>query len=132
MRWVFFDIGYTLINEDEAVEDRIFRIHEVLKDSGRLASPGDVRAALEEAAARFASSPISCAIAMLADSEELREHIRAEVRWRKELEKPYPEANRVLAALSDRYLIGIIANQSSGTEARLERWGVYRQHIWDS
>ena len=88
MRWVFFDIGYTLINEDEAVEDRIFRIHEVLKDSGRLASPGDVRAALEEAAARFASSPISCAIAMLADSEELREHIRAEVRWRKELEKP--------------------------------------------
>ena len=126
MRWVFFDIGYTLINEDEAVEDRIFRIHEVLKDSGRLASPGDVRAALEEAAARFASSPISCAIAMLADSEELREHIRAEVRWRKELEKPYPEANRVLAALSDRYLIGIIANQSSGTEARLERWGLLK------
>ena len=60
---------------------------------------------------------------MLTDSEELRGRLKAEVKWRKELERPYPEARHVLSALSERYRIGIIANQPLGTEARLEKWG---------
>ena len=63
---------------------------------------------------------------MLTDSEELRGRLKAEVTWRKDLEKPYPEARHVLNALSERYRIGIIANQSPGTEARLDKWGLSR------
>lgn len=123
IKWVFIDIGSTLINQDDAVENRILQIQRVLEDSGVSVSRAEIRAILQEAATEQARSPISRAIAKLTDSEELRGRLKAEVKWRKDLEKPYPEARHVLSALSERYRIGIIANQSPGTEARLEKWG---------
>ena len=123
IKWVFIDIGYTLVNQDDAVENRIRQIQGVLEDSGITTSCEEIRASLQEAATEQATSPISRAIAMLTDSEELRGRLKAEVTWRKELEKPYPEAKHVLSALSEMYRIGIIANQSLGTGARLEKWG---------
>ena len=126
IRWVFFDIGYTLINEDDAVRDRILGVQAALKDDGVSVSAEYISTTLEQAAAECAPSPISRAIDMLTDSEELRERIRARIAWRKDLEKPYPEATQVMSALSMRYGIGIIANQSLGMEARLERWGLLR------
>ena len=126
IRWVFFDIGYTLVNEDDAVGDRILQAQVALKNRGVTVSAEAIRAALEEAAAEYAPSPVSRAIAMLTDSEEHGERLKAQFAWRKDLERPYPEAERVLTALSRRYNIGILANQSAGTEARLERWGLLR------
>ena len=41
-----------------------------------------------------------------------------------ELDRPYPEAGAVLAALSRRYRLGVIANQSHGGPDRLARWGL--------
>lgn len=46
------------------------------------------------------------------------------VRWLKELEKLYPESKEVLQALHGRYKLGIIANQSAGTEERLVQFGI--------
>ena len=40
IKWVFIDIGYTLVDEDDAVEDRIVQIQGVLEDCR---DPGDVR-----------------------------------------------------------------------------------------
>ena len=37
---------------------------------------------------------------------------------------PYEGAERVLRALGEHYLIGVIANQPFGTEARLTKWGL--------
>ena len=126
VRWVFFDVGYTLINEDDAVGDRVLQIQAALNDRGVSVSAEAIRASLEEAAAECAPSPVSRGIAMLTDSEELGESLKAQFAWRKDLERPYQEAERVLSALSRRYGIGIIANQSAGTEARLEEWGLLR------
>ena len=126
IRWVFFDIGNTLINEDGVVGDRILKIQVDPSGRGFSVSTEAVRAALEEAAAKGAPSPVSQAIAKLTDSEELGECLKAQFAWRKDLERPFPEAERVLSALSMRYSIGIIANQSAGTEARLESWGLLR------
>ena len=123
IKWVFVDFGYTLVDEDGAVENRIVQIQGVLEDSGISVACEEIRTILEEAAARQARSPISRAIARLTNSEELRGRLRAEAIWRRDLEKPYPEAARVLAALSERYRIGINANQPPGTVARLEMWG---------
>ena len=123
IKWVFIDIGYTLINQDDAVENRILQMQGVLEDSGISVSCEEIRAILREAATEQARSPISRAIAKLTDSEELRGRLKAEVTWRKDLEKPYPEARQVLSALSERYRLGIIANQPLGTVARLEKWG---------
>ena len=126
IKWVFFDIGYTLVDEDDAVENRILQIQGVLEDSGIPMTCEEIRAILQEVATEQARSPISRAIAKLTDSEELRGRLKAEVTWRKDLEKPYPAAKHVLGALSERYRIGIIANQSPGTEARLDKWGLSR------
>ena len=103
IKWVFIDIGSTLINQDDAVENRILQIQGVLEDSGISVPRAEIRAILQEAATEQALSPISRAIAKLTDSEELRGRLKAEVKWRKDLEKPYPEATCVLSALSERY-----------------------------
>lgn len=71
-------------------------------------------------------SATSRTIAKLTDSEDLKRHLMAQLTWRKDLEKPYPEAKCVLDALSKRYPIGIIANQTPGTEARLKAWGLWQ------
>ncbi len=124
IKWVFIDIGSTLINQDDAVENRILQIQGVLEDSGISVPRAEIRAILQEAATEQALAPISRAIAKLTDSEELRGRLKAEVKWRKDLEKPYPEARQVLSALSERYRLGIIANQPLGTVARLDKWGL--------
>ena len=126
IKWVFIDIGYTLINQDDAVENRIRQIQAVLEDSGIPMTCEEIRAILQEAATEQARSPIARAIAKLTDSQQLRGRLKAEVTWRRDLEKPYPEAAHVLGALSEKYRIGIIANQSPGTEDRLEKWGCSR------
>ena len=123
IKWVFIDIGYTLVDEDDAVWDRIVQIQGVLEDAGIPVTCEEIRAILQEAATEQARSPIARAIAKLTDSEELRGRLKAGVTWRRDLEKPYPEARQVLSALSERYRLGIIANQPLGTVARLEKWG---------
>ena len=46
--------------------------------------------------------------------------------WNSEDEYVYPEAEEVLRELSERYHIGIIANQNLGSEERLEKLGLLR------
>ena len=110
----FIDIGYTLVNEDDALEHRLLRLHAALKHSGVSVSREDFGTLLQEAIAKQVPQPASQAIAKLTDSEELRNRLMAELAWRDGLERPYPEAKRVLDALGKRYRIGIIANQSPG------------------
>jgi HAD superfamily hydrolase (TIGR01509 family) len=50
--------------------------------------------------------------------------IEAEAKYPKELEAPYEGAEQTLRTLSSRYGIGVIANQSAGTQERLTKWGL--------
>ena len=126
IKWVFFDIGSTLIDEDDAVGDRLLKLQAALKHSGVSVSREEFGMLLQEAITKQVPKPASQVIAKLTDSQELRNLLMTYVAWRDGLEKPYPEAKHVLDALSNRYRIGIIANQSPGTEARLKRWGLWR------
>ena len=76
---VFFDVGYTLINEDDASGDRLLQIQVALELCGVSASAEDIRSALEEAASEHSPSPVSRAIAILANSEELGECLKAKL-----------------------------------------------------
>ena len=84
----------------------------------------EVRAALREASEEFAPRLITRAIEKLIDDLECRKLILAEARYDKELESPYEDAEQTLRALSSRYRIGVIANQTAGTEERLAKWGL--------
>ena len=66
---------------------------------------------------------------MLTDDRKIRQLVVAEARYPKELEEPYEGAEPAPQALALRYRIGVIANQSAGTEARLTRWGVDAVHL---
>jgi len=124
LRWLFFDLGNTLVSEEAATEHRIGQLARLLERDGRHCSVEDLRSALEQASAEFAPRLITAAITRLTDDPDLAQRIAAEVRYPKELEAPYDAAGQVLRTLSARYRIGVIANQSLGTEARLTKWGL--------
>jgi HAD superfamily hydrolase (TIGR01509 family) len=123
-RWLFFDLGNTLISEERAWERRIQRLASSLERYGRRRAIEEVRAALREASEEFAPRLITRAIEKLIDDLECRKLILAEARYDKELESPYEGAEETLRKLSSRYRIGVIANQPAGTEERLVKWGL--------
>ena len=123
-RWLFFDLGNTLISEERAWERRIQRLASSLERYGRRRGIEEVRAALREASEEFALRLITRAIEKLIDDLEYRKLILTEARYDKELESPYEGAEETLRKLSSRYRIGVIANQPAGTEERLRKWGL--------
>jgi HAD superfamily hydrolase (TIGR01549 family) len=124
VRWLFFDLGNTLISEDAATECRIQQLVDCLKRYRKRYSVEDVRSALAEASREFAPRLITRAIEKLTDDPECRKLVEAEARYPKELESPHEGVEQTLRALSTYYWIGVIANQSAGTKERLARWGL--------
>jgi HAD superfamily hydrolase (TIGR01549 family) len=124
VRWLFFDLGCTLIDEEAAHECRLQRLVKALADQGKSYSVDDARAALAEAWAEFAPRPIVKAVEKLVDGDERRRAVLAAALYPKELEAPYAAAEQVLGALSTSYQLGVIANQSVGSIERLTRWGL--------
>ena len=124
VRWLFFDLGCTLVDEEAAHERRLQRLVEALVHHGRRCSIAEARAALAAAWAEFASRPIIKAIENLVDGDECRRAVLAAARYPKELEAPYASAEPVLRALQGSYKLGVIANQSVSSTERLARWGL--------
>lgn len=110
IKWIFFDLGSTLIDETDCIE---FRVAETLKQAGA-PSKEEFYRQMEY----FAS------VNMLPYKDTVKKFGLEKVRWLKELEKLYPESQEVLQALHGRYKLGIIANQSAGTEERLVQFGI--------
>lgn len=112
-KWLFFDIGSTLINEEKAYQDRI-----------------------EQAIAETNITYDTFYQRMLVLFQEgqkgdliaLQEYGLERPKWKSELEILYPDAKIVLETLHNRYKIGIIANQLSGLEERLKKVAI-RQWI---
>lgn len=125
IRWVFFDLGYTLINEDGAAFGRLQQVCDSLEELDVKATvPGLVKG-LEEASERFDPSPFVSVLNELIPSPEHQEFVRKAGRYPKELEKPYPDAEPLLISLAGRYQLGVIANQPEGTEERLRNYGLH-------
>ena len=110
IKWVFFDLGSTLVDETEA---DLHRIREMIAgtsitieaycekrlDMIRQGHPGD-RAAI--AFFGLTKTP-----------------------WHSEDEKPYSDAVSVADTLKNRgFKLGVIANQTPGARQRLEKWGL--------
>jgi 8-oxo-dGTP diphosphatase/putative hydrolase of the HAD superfamily len=123
-RWLFFDLGNTLVSEEAAIECRIQRLVDALARHGRHYSADEVRSAFEEASAEFLPRLVVSAIEKLVDDPTCRRAVAAESPYPKELEAPYEGADKVLRTLSSGYKIGVIANQSAGSADRLTKWGL--------
>ena len=114
IKWIFFDLGSTLIDESDCVE---YRIQELLKQPN---APS--RETLERRMIELASQN------RLPYKDAAAEFGLETVKWPKHLEKMYEGVQELLEKLIVRYRLGIIANQSMGTEQRLVNYGI-RQYF---
>jgi HAD superfamily hydrolase (TIGR01549 family) len=116
--------GNTLISEEASTACRIQRIAEAFDRHGYGRSIEDITRAYREASEEFAPRLAPRVIEKLTDDLELRRLIAAEAPYPREMEIPYHGAIETLRVLSSRYKLGVIANQSPGSEERLTRWGL--------
>ncbi len=115
MKVLFFDIGYTLVNEDAVWETRC-REQADAEDAKRL---------------RLSADDIYSGIG-LASAAGLPQYrtvldkygIKTAAPYRLELETLYEDAPGVLETLAKRYALGVIANQARGLAERLESFGI--------
>ena len=114
IKWIFFDVGSTLVDETEAYDHRAREM--IAGTNITFREFDDVRISL----ARQGLDGNSAAI---------KHFGLTKTPWHSEDEVPYSDAHSTLAALIDKgYKLGIIANQKIGTTERLESWGL-RQYF---
>lgn len=111
IKWIFFDIGSTLVDESVAFRKRVEKtvantniscddFYDKMVEFSRLNQKG-YHKALEYYGLTMAP-------------------------WNSDDEFVYPEAEECLRKLSKKYKIGIIANQTFGSEERLEKFGLLK------
>lgn len=108
-KWVFFDLGSTLV--DESACEHV-RIRNTVSGSPVSAE------AFDRTYRRFCAqnrNGYACALEYF--------HL-SKASWPDELEKLYPGVPDMLANLSKKYALGIIANQKAGLEERMDRFGI--------
>lgn len=110
IHWIFFDIGSTLVNEMACYRKRF---------EDAVAGTGISVSAFEKKVIEFARQNKK------GDHEAARYFGVSLPKWPVEAENLYPETRRVLSSLKQRgFHLGVIANQSAGTEERLRSWGL--------
>lgn len=111
VEWLFFDMGNTLFDEQRAFEHRI-------REMAQIAGV-EYEWLYGEAVALYGQH--------IKGDLALARRLGIELpRWHKEDETPYEDAEECLRTLSQKYKIGIIANQSFGIAERLEKYGLLR------
>lgn len=109
IKWIFFDIGSTLVDESVAFQKRI-----ELTIAGTDITYDEYYDKMIELS-RFVQQGYHRACEYYGLKMEP---------WHSELEFIYPESEVCLKTLRERYKIGILANQVPGSEKRLEEFGL--------
>ncbi len=124
-KWLFFDLGWTLIDETNAHRARCQLTVELLEGHGVHCAVDELWQLLERAATDFAASPFFATItSRLGLPEALVQAIRRDIAYDHGRERLYPGVEALLGRLSKSHRLGVIANQSTGTEERLRRLGI--------
>lgn len=113
IKWLFFDLGSTLIDETEAYK---YRVNECVEGSNVTFEEFDHKRK------EFANEKITCG-----DVDAANYFGLTLKPWRNDVEYPYNDAEIVLKELSSRgYKLAVIANQAKGTEDRLAKWNLIK------
>ena len=111
VKWIFFDIGSTLVDESVAYKNRIKKTI-----SNTAISYNDFYQRMEKIA-KYDQNAYNRAV----ETFGLKK-----APWNSDDEYAYPEAENILKELSERYKIGIIANQNPGSKERLNKLGLLK------
>ena len=115
IKWLFFDIGGTLADETESLRRRARLTAEQHSALGHPCTTEDLEKAMAQAAS-MGKSYFAGACELLG--------LTGMVPYDAIGEKLYSDATEVLRILSEKYKLGIIANQPMGTEKRLNAYGI--------
>ena len=112
VKWIFFDVGSTLVDETEAYDHRV---REMIIGTDITFSNFDSKR-IELAKQGFDGN-----------SEVIKFFGLTKTPWHSEDEIPFDDSLEILKLLKSRgYNLGIIANQAIGIEQRLEEWGLLK------
>ena len=114
VKWLFFDLGGTVY--DETFSDK-HRIDGLIEKAQLDIAYDDFYAEMQKSAAEFAPSPFGAVREKLGIEEN--------VPYSNEKEILYPNAVEVIRKLSEKYKLGVIANQPPNTAERLKKDGLY-------
>ena len=117
IKTIFFDMGYTLVNEDAVWEKRCQEQVETEEAKALGLSIVDILHEIRKAT-----------IVWLPQYKTVVKKFKFKevAPYRTELETLYPQAEEVLKTLSEKYKLGIIANQPEGLNERLEKFGILK------
>ena len=115
VKWLFFDIGNTIYDETEADKDRV---ETLLSNVDYDVTAEIFYDDMIKAAAAYAKSPFAAV--------RNKYGIEETIPYYADKEKVYPDVISTLERLSLKYNIGVIANQPSETQDRLEKDGLDR------
>ena len=112
VKWVFFDVGTTLVNEEKAYNHRVY---DMIKDTN---------ISFEE----FDNKRIELAKRGLDGNSAAIKHFNLiKTPWHSEDEVLFKDTIDVLEYLKSKgYKLGIIANQKKGLEKRLDEFGILK------
>ena len=127
IKTLFFDVGYTLVNEDAVWERRC-------KDQAATDEAKNLGLTAEDIYHEIEKVTIEGLPQFRTVIE--RFNFSQMVPYHHELETMYEEAPQVLSALARKYELGVIANQADGLRERLESFGIlqYFKYVissWD-
>jgi 8-oxo-dGTP diphosphatase len=109
IKWIFFDVGSTLVDESKVYEDRMRKIAKIANVEYKY---------IYDTAIEFYKENKKGDL-------EITKKLNVELpNWKHEYEMLYNDTKICLKTLSEKYKIGIIANQTLGTAKRLEDFGI--------
>lgn len=111
IEWIFFDVGSTLMDEEKAYLHRLHDVADMVNEP--------FEKIYEMAIDLYKQN-------RKGDLEVMQAYGLPRLKWHQEDEVLYPESVGCLEALSKKYKLGIIANQSLGTADRLEQHGILK------
>ena len=113
IQWIYFDLGWTLVDETAAHHVRLGMTCEQLAQLGKQHTVEELTQRTEAAASTFAPSPFRGMLEGLGLSEDQIDTVSRAVRYGKEEEVLFPGVPEVLAALAEHYTLAVMANQSA-------------------
>ena len=115
IKYLFFDIGYTLVNEDDVW-------HKRCQELAKTNEASDKNLSFDEIYTQFLTLSQNSYTPF---KDLLKKYgFSIKIPYDSTLEKPYPGISDFLNTISARFKLGIIANQSSGLCERLEKFGI--------
>lgn len=123
-KWLFFDVGYTLLDETQAWDAMFASLSADAARDGLPVSTDVIWQTFRQVAIDFEPKQWWALCKRLAPNEaEAKRLENTSAQWRHELQVPHSRAGDVLRVLAQRYKLGIIANQALGTAERMQRHG---------